>query len=97
MRKKKTMTMTKISSKKTCYTYGHGPLKICAPEEKNDDYDQDSLEKDLVRIWSWSSDFSFSPETPVNGCLDRNSNRGLRDACEQCDPLWDRKTPWNPK
>ena len=21
---------------------------------------QDSLEKDLVRIWSWSSDFSFS-------------------------------------
>ena len=24
--KEKTMTMTKISSKKTCYTYGHGPL-----------------------------------------------------------------------
>ena len=24
--KRKTMTMTKISSKKTCYTYGHGPL-----------------------------------------------------------------------
>ena len=26
--KKKTMTMTKLSSQKTCYTYGHGPLKI---------------------------------------------------------------------
>ena len=24
--KEKTMTMTKISSKRTCYTYGHGPL-----------------------------------------------------------------------
>ena len=32
-----------------------------APEdEKNDDHDQDGLEKDLVRMWSWSSDFSFS-------------------------------------
>ena len=39
---------------------GHGPLKIGSEEEKNDDHDQDSLKKDLVHIWSLSSDFSFS-------------------------------------
>ena len=30
LEKKKTMTMTKIASQKTCYTYGHGPLKTCS-------------------------------------------------------------------
>ena len=57
--KKKTITMTKISSQKTCYTYGHGPLKSPPEEEKNDDHDQDSLKKCLVHIWSWSSDYSW--------------------------------------
>ena len=30
MRKNKTMTMTKIPSQKTCYTYCHGHLKVCS-------------------------------------------------------------------
>ena len=29
-KEQKTMTMTRTSSQKTCYTYGHGPLKICS-------------------------------------------------------------------
>ena len=28
MRKKRTMTMTKIPSQNACCTYGHGPLKV---------------------------------------------------------------------
>ena len=34
LRKKKTITMTKIPSRKACGTYGHGPLKICLGKEK---------------------------------------------------------------
>ena len=60
LEKEKTMTMTKIPSRKACGTYGHGPLKICPGKEKDDDHDQDSLKKDLLHIWSWSSDKSFS-------------------------------------
>ena len=60
LRKRKTMTMTKIPSRKACGTYGHGPLKICLGKEKDDDHDQDSLKKDFLHIWSWSSDYSSS-------------------------------------
>ena len=52
--------MTKIPSGKTSGTCGHGPLKICFWKEKDDDHDQDFLKKDLLHIWSWSSDRSFS-------------------------------------
>ena len=62
MRKKKTMTMTKIPSRKPSGTYGHGPLKICFSKGKDDDHDQDFLKKDLLHIWSWSSDKSFSSD-----------------------------------
>ena len=41
-------------------TYGHGPLNMCSEKEKDDDHDQDSLKEDLLHIWSWSSDKSFS-------------------------------------
>ena len=54
------MTMTKIPSKKPSGTYGHGPLKICFWKGQDDDHDQDFLKKDLLHIWSWSSDISFS-------------------------------------
>ena len=62
MGKKKTMTMTKIPSRKPSGTYGHGPLKICFWKGKDDDHDQDFLKKDLLHIWSWSSDKSSSKE-----------------------------------
>ena len=52
--------MTKIPSRKPSGTYGHGPLKICFWKGKDDDHDQDFLKKDLLHIWSWSSDKSFS-------------------------------------
>ena len=35
---------------------GHGPLNICFWKGKDDDHDQDFLKKDLLYIWSWSSD-----------------------------------------
>ena len=54
------MTVTKISSRKPSGTYGHGPLKICFWKGKDDDHDQDFLKKDLLHIWSWSSDKSSS-------------------------------------
>ena len=50
MRKKKTMTMTKIPSQKVCHTYGHVPSK-----EEDADHDQDLFTKDLLHLWSWSS------------------------------------------
>ena len=52
--------MTKIPSREPSGTYGHGPLKICFWKGKDDDHDQDFLKKDLLHIWSWSSDKSFS-------------------------------------
>ena len=58
--KKKTMTMTKIPSRKPSGTYGHGPLKICFCKGKDDDHDQDFLKKDLLHIWSWSSEKSMA-------------------------------------
>ena len=54
------MTMTKTTSRKPSGTYGHGPLKICFWKGKDDDHDQDFLKKDLLHIWSWSSDKSSS-------------------------------------
>ena len=56
--KKKTMTMTKIPSRKPSGTYGHGPLKICFWKGKDDDHDHDFL-KNLLHIWSWSSDINL--------------------------------------
>ena len=55
MGKEKTMTMTKIPSRKPSGTHGHGPLKICFWKGKDDDHDKDFLKKDLLHIWSWSS------------------------------------------
>ena len=52
--------MTKIPSRNPSGTYGHGPLKICFSKGKDDDHDQDFLKKDLLHIWSWSSDKSSS-------------------------------------
>ena len=43
--------MTKIPSRKACGTYGHGPLKICLGKEKDDDHDQDSLNKGLLHVY----------------------------------------------
>ena len=56
--------MTKILSRKPSGTYGHGPLKICFWKGKDDDHDQDFLKKDLLHIWSWSSDKSSSRTPP---------------------------------
>ena len=58
--KKKTMTMTKIPPRKPSGAYGHGPLKNCFWKRKDDDHDQDFLKKDLLHIWPWPSDQSFS-------------------------------------
>ena len=52
-----TMTMTRIPSQKTSYTYGHGPLKVALTEEKKDDHDQKFLAKNL-HIWSWSPKYT---------------------------------------
>ena len=73
LRKKKTMTMSKIPSRKACGTNGHGPLKICPGKEKDDDHDQDSLKKVFLHIWSWSSDKSFS-EIILDSCTRNGRN-----------------------
>ena len=65
--KKETMTMTKIPLRKPSGTYGHGPLKICFWKGKDDDHDQDFLKKDLLHLWSWSSDKSSSILKWVSG------------------------------
>ena len=69
---KKTMTMTKITSRKPSGTYGHGPLKMCFWKGKDDDHDQDFLKKDSLHIWSWSSDKSSSELLPLSAgfCVD---------------------------
>ena len=76
--KKKTMTMTKIPSRKPSGTYGHGPLKIGFCKGTDDDHDQDFLKKDLLHIWSWSSDKSSSSlvirDEPLDQGRKRNPN-----------------------
>ena len=61
--------MTKNPSQKICYTSGHGPLKVSSRKDKKDDHDQDSLKKDLLHMWSWSSEntiaFCFPPCAPA--------------------------------
>ena len=81
MRKKTTMTMTKIPSRKGCGTYGHGPLKSCLGKEKDDDHDQDSLKKYFLHIWSWSSDKSFSSYSAVYSAIKQRGreNKGPPD------------------
>ena len=54
------MTMTTIHFQKASYIYGHGPLKLAPEREENDDHDEDTLKKDSLYIWSWSSENTFS-------------------------------------
>ena len=61
------MTMTKIPSRKTCCTHMVVDLWQVAPDDdKSDDHDKDSLKRDFLYIWLWSSANSCSGEQKRN-------------------------------
>ena len=70
MGKKRTMTMTKIPSRKPSGTYAHGPLINLGfwKRQRRWYHDQDSLKKAFRHIWSWSSDKSFQNNIASNCC-----------------------------